>query len=400
MTVVVAAVVHKIQCGRSSRPVPICRPRDRSLYNFSEGLNPMPRQYLRWLTPTPAPLIAGSLSSDLAGNFSLPQAPTTLRRGEMSGQRAYFGVRVKFTVALLASLAWLALSYWLAVPWMHDFQVVAGTAVAIFVVAGIALIPGFMNAFLAVSLLLDRRPLRRRLYRYPAITILIAAYNESAAIAETIHSVAKQQYPGDLEVLVIDDGSRDDTAARVEAIQYPWLKLLRQPRNAGKAAALNRGLAEAHYGLVITLDADCYLYKRALHKLVERYTSDPADTRAVAGAVLVRNSRTNWVTKVQEWDYFHGIAAIKRTQSFYHGTLVAQGAFSIYDRATLQKVGGWPECVGEDIVLTWAILRQGYRVGHAEDACCFTNAPDRLGQFIRQRQRWSRGMMEAFRQYP
>jgi biofilm PGA synthesis N-glycosyltransferase PgaC len=86
-------------------------------------------------------------------------------------------------------------------------------------------------------------------------------------------------------------------------------------------------------------------------------------------------------------------------QSLYQGTLVAQGAFSIYDRAALVEVGGWADCVGEDIVLTWALLARGYRVGHAEDACCFTNAPDTLRQFVRQRQRWSRGMIEAFRAY-
>ncbi|HJU50601.1 MAG TPA: glycosyltransferase family 2 protein, partial [Pseudogulbenkiania sp.] len=125
-----------------------------------------------------------------------------------------------------------------------------------------------------------------------------------------------------------------------------------------------------------------------------------SNTRAVAGTVLVRNSRENWVTRCQEWDYFHGIAAIKRVQSLYQGTLVAQGAFSLYDRATLVKVGGWPECVGEDIVLTWAILKAGYRVGHSEDACLFTNAPTSLGQFLRQRKRWSRGMIEAFKQHP
>jgi poly-beta-1,6-N-acetyl-D-glucosamine synthase len=119
----------------------------------------------------------------------------------------------------------------------------------------------------------------------------------------------------------------------------------------------------------------------------------------VAGAMLVRNSRNNWVTEAQEWDYFHGISAVKRVQSMYHGTLVAQGAFSIYDRKTLLEVGGWEECVGEDIVLTWALLNAGWRIGHAEDACCFTNAPSTLSQFVRQRQRWARGMMEAFRRY-
>ena len=167
-----------------------------------------------------------------------------------------------------------------------------------------------------------------------------------------------------------------------------------------KSAALNRGLAEAKYDYIITLDADSFLYKDALCRLVERYFSDPSSTRAVAGTMLVRNSRQNWITRAQEWDYFHGIAAIKRVQSLFQGTMVAQGAFSIYARAALVEIGGWQDCVGEDIVLTWAMLVRGWRVGHAEDACCFTNVPDNLRQFVKQRQRWSRGMMEAFRQHP
>jgi biofilm PGA synthesis N-glycosyltransferase PgaC len=113
--------------------------------------------------------------------------------------------------------------------------------------------------------------------------------------------------------------------------------------------------------------------------------------------MLVRNSRATWVSRMQEWDYFHGIAAIKRVQSLYHGTLVAQGAFSIYDREVLRQIGGWPDVVGEDILVTWAILKAGWRVGHAEDAMCFTNVPDQLGQLLQQRQRWARGMMEGFR---
>ncbi|CAC9170971.1 Uncharacterised protein [Comamonas aquatica] len=80
---------------------------------------------------------------------------------------------------------------------------------------------------------------------------------------------------------------------------------------------------------------------------MRRYLSDPVNTRAVAGAVLVRNSRVNLVTKIQEWDYFHGIAAIKRLQSLYQGTLVAQGAFSLYDTQVLRQLGGWPHTVGK-----------------------------------------------------
>jgi biofilm PGA synthesis N-glycosyltransferase PgaC len=100
-----------------------------------------------------------------------------------------------------------------------------------------------MNAFLATSLLLDRRPARRPLDRYPGLSILIAAYNESSSIAETLKSIAKAAYPGDLEVIVIDDGSTDSTADIAARPRYPWARIVRQPRNLGKSAALNRGLA-------------------------------------------------------------------------------------------------------------------------------------------------------------
>lgn len=312
----------------------------------------------------------------------------------------YFNVRRKFLFSLALSASWLALTVMLALPWVADLSLLMGATLAWFAIGGMALLPGFMNAFLIASLLLDRRPKRQRPSRYPSLSILIAAYNEETSIADTIRSLASQNYPGAFEVFIIDDGSCDRTAAIVDAFDHDWLTLLRQPANAGKSAALNRGLAESRFDIVITLDADSYLYKDALRNLVERYLNDPPNTRAVAGTMLVRNSRRNWVTKAQEWDYFHGIAAIKRVQSLYQGTLVAQGAFSLYERQTLRQIGGWADCVGEDIVLTWAILRHGWRVGHAEDACCFTNAPDNLRQFVRQRQRWARGMMEAFRQFP
>ena len=163
------------------------------------------------------------------------------------------------------------------------------------------------------------------------------------------------------------------------------------------ACEFDVGLTQVTHALTLTVDGDSYLYKDALRNLVGRYMSDPSDTRAVAGAVLVRNSRTNLVTAAQEWDYFHGIAAVKRLQSLYQGTLVAQGAFSVYDTCTIRDLGGWPDTVGEDIVLTWSILERGWRVGFAENACVFTNAPTTWSRFIRQRQRWSRGLIEAFK---
>ncbi|WP_374664448.1 glycosyltransferase family 2 protein [Acinetobacter sp.] len=314
----------------------------------------------------------------------------------------YFSVKLKFVIALIGAILWTAFSIWMAQNWMHDLSNLIGAFAAVFLIYGIAIIPGFMNSFAAISLMMDRRPKRQPLSEYPGITILIAAYNEAACIQDTLVSISLQHYPADLQVIVINDGSKDETAdlVRQAEAKYPWLTLLDLKQNAGKANALNQGLKLARHDLIITVDADSYLHRIALVNIVERYKLDPPNTRAVAGKILVRNSRENLLTKTQEWDYFLGISATKRMQSLYQGTLVAQGAFSIYDRDALIEVGGWPECVGEDIVLTWALLNAGYRVGHCEDACLFTNAPTSLKVFVKQRQRWVRGMMEAFIQHP
>jgi len=318
--------------------------------------------------------------------------------GAGARRRLYLSVRWKFALSLVAASAWAVFSYLVAQVWLGELSLVVGTIAAHLAIFGIAIIPGFMNAFLIASLCLDRRPaIRVSQAQLPGISILVAAYNEVESIRSTIDSIAAQGYPGDLEVIVINDGSTDGTAQALDGLRHPWLKVIHLAKNGGKSNALNVGLAQAQHGLTLTVDGDSYLFKDALRNLVGRYLSDPPETRAVAGAVLVRNSRVNLVTEAQEWDYFHGIASIKRLQSLYQGTLVAQGAFSVYDTRTIREAGGWPHTVGEDIVLTWNLLERGYRVGFAENACVFTNAPTNWSQFIRQRQRWSRGLIEAFK---
>lgn len=296
----------------------------------------------------------------------------------------------------------MLLSIWLSQSWLADLSTHIGFPLALFIIAFIAYVPGFINAFLIGAILFDRRPPRLAPLSYPPLCVLIACYNEEANIGDTLASIVAQDYPGPLTVLVVDDGSTDRTAEAAKRIAQTHerpgldLRVLRQPRNLGKAAALNRGLAATDAPLVATLDGDCWLHSDGLSKIVQRFLSDPEDTVAVAGAVLVRNSRDGWLARAQEWDYFHGIAAVKRVQSMYHGTLVAQGAFSVYTRDALHRVGGWPDCVGEDIVLSWALLETGARIGYCEDACAFTHVPTSLRQFARQRQRWSRGLIEAF----
>lgn len=315
----------------------------------------------------------------------------------------YFSTTEKFLIALFAASAWMTFSIWLSLPWLSDLQTLIGMVPALLLIALIAYVPGFMNAFLIASLLLDKRPPRARSAIAPGITVLVACYNEADAIVDTIRSLAGQRYSGEVEILVMDDGSTDNTVilARDAIAALPpqraaMFRLIAAEHNAGKAAVMNQGLALARFALVATVDGDSWLAPNGLQRISERYLSDPPDTRAVAGTILVRNSRKNWMTRAQEWDYFHGIAAVKRMQSMYHGTLVAQGAFSIYDTALLRRLGGWPDCVGEDIVLSWAILKAGYRIGHCEDALMFTNVPETFSQFAQQRKRWSRGLVEAF----
>jgi biofilm PGA synthesis N-glycosyltransferase PgaC len=314
--------------------------------------------------------------------------------------RLYLPVAVKLFLAHLFAIGWIGFSIWVAQPWLHDLSREFPMWLVILVTSGIAFLPGYIFAFVFASLILDRRPRAWLPNGVPSLSILIAAYNEEHTIAETLKSIAAQIYPAPVEIILIDDGSTDRTVEVAQALNIASLRIHKMPRNGGKARALNAGLQLASHALIVTVDADTLLYRGALERLVGRYMCDPPGTVAVAGAIHVRNSRDTWLTKLQEWDYFHGIAVIKRVQSLYQGTLVAQGAFSLYTRKALREAGGWPECVGEDIVLTWGLLKKGCRIGYAEDAVVFTRVPTNFNQYYHQRKRWARGLIEAFKHHP
>lgn len=103
------------------------------------------------------------------------------------------------------------LSVWLSDRWMDELGAVTHPIFALVAITFIAFVPGFMNAFMVASLLLDRRPQRVTQAFYPGVTVLIAAYQEEDAIADTLESIANEDYPGPLEVLVLNDGSTDRT---------------------------------------------------------------------------------------------------------------------------------------------------------------------------------------------
>ena len=307
-------------------------------------------------------------------------------------------LRGRFGATIVFGLVWAGLSVWVDRPWAADLGGVITPAGAWVVIAGIAVVPGYLNAQLFASLILDRPPIGRLPEAAPDVTVLVAAYDEAEGIADTIRTILEQQYPGGIEVIVVDDGSADGTPEIVERLARADDRIqLVRVEHGGKAHALNRGLASCRTELVCTVDADTHLAPQALVRIVARFLVSPPDTAAVAGSIQVRNRRTCFLTRLQHFDYYLSIASIKRQQALLQGTLVAQGAFSLYRASIVSEVGGWQNLLGEDIVLTWAVLRLGMRTVFEPTAVAHTEVPTGLRAYVRQRQRWSRGMIEGLR---
>jgi biofilm PGA synthesis N-glycosyltransferase PgaC len=314
----------------------------------------------------------------------------------------YLAVRTKFLIASGVGVVWMLFAMWLSVPWLQGFATVVGDVPAGIAIGGVSWVPGWLTAFLAASLVLDRQPRLRVAQPTDAVTVVIAARNESAGIGDTLERVANQDYLGPITLILADNGSTDGTAdvAREAAQRLNLALQVITENRPGKSLALNTALATVRDEFVITLDADTLLHRTAVRHIVARVRSAPPDVVAVAGAVLVRNSRCGMWARMQEWDYFLGIASIKRMQGLYQCTLVAQGAFSLYRTRQVRDVGGWPDAIGEDIVVTWKLMEDGGRVFFEPLAVAFTDAPTRFVHFARQRARWARGMIEGLRSVP
>lgn len=314
-------------------------------------------------------------------------------------KKRYISVEAKFWISHMVALAWAIFSIILSLPWLNDLSTAVTRPIAIAIIAAIGYIPGYINAFNVISLLLDRQPEFKVSSPKDTITILIACRNEEKNISEVLRYIKKQDYEGNIKVIVIDNGSTDLTfeVAEKTAMELDMpVKVICEP-NPGKNNALNTGLEYVKTDYLITLDADTLLHTSAVRYIVSRMKSAPQNVCAVAGTVLVRNGRENFITKLQEWDYFLGIASIKRMQGLFQGTLVAQGAYSLYKTESVKNAGGWPDAIGEDIVLTWNLLKNDEKVYFEPLSVAFTEVPSTLNHLARQRSRWARGMIEALK---
>lgn len=317
-----------------------------------------------------------------------------------NNRKVYVSVKVKFYISLIIGLLWVFISYKLSKTWIYDLSNLTSPLIAYIIIGGIAYVPGFMNAFLVSSLTLDKQPRLKISNPTDDVTLLISAYNEEVGIYNTLKYVKTQEYDGRIRTIVINNNSSDNTDEEViRAMKELDMDiLLLHEKTPGKFNALNHGLTYVETDYVITLDADTIIHKRAINNLVARIKSSQKDVAAVAGSMLVRNSREGILAKVQEWDYFLSIASIKRMQGLYQGTLVAQGAFSLYKTDVVKDIGGWSDAIGEDIVLTWKMLKDNNKVYFEPMAIAFTDVPIKISHFLKQRSRWARGMIEGIRE--
>ena len=322
-----------------------------------------------------------------------------VRSKDIERNKIYVSVRVKFYISLIIAILWVMFSVFLSMSWINELASLTNVFIAVFIIGGIAYVPGFMNVFLVCSLLLDKQPKFKNDNPDEEVTILVAAYNEENGIFNTLLYIKNQDYRGKINTIVINNNSKDNTVNETYRAKKELnmnVTCIDEP-NPGKFNALNTGLCSTNTKYVITLDADTLLHEKAIRYLVSRICSAPIEISAVAGSVLVRNSRDNLLAKIQEWDYFLSIVSIKRMQGMFQGTLVAQGAFSIYNTQIIKDIGGWSDAIGEDIVLTWKMLSRNHKVYFEPLAIAFTDAPVKLVHFIRQRSRWARGMIEGLR---
>jgi len=254
---------------------------------------------------------------------------------------------------------------------------------------------GLRAVILAVCAPLQARRARRR--QLPpfagTVSVVVPAYNEETVITRTVETLLAQEPPV-LEVVCVDDGSKDRTLAvlRETFAKNPRVRILAKP-NGGKSSALNLGLGEARGEVVVALDSDTLFAQDT----VARLTAPFVDSRvaAVAGNAKVGN-RINRLTRWQALEYVTAQNLERRAWDLAGAVPVVPGAVGAWRRAAVIAEGGFHEdTLAEDTDLTLRLIARGHRVVYADQALAYTEAPETARSLLKQRFRWTYGILQA-----
>ncbi|PTU30945.1 polysaccharide deacetylase family protein [Stenotrophobium rhamnosiphilum] len=227
----------------------------------------------------------------------------------------------------------------------------------------------------------------------PLLSVLIPAHNEAKVIVASIHRILSSDYPK-LEVIVIDDGSADETSALVNEnfSANKSVTLITVP-NGGKAKALNIGLKKASGSIVVALDADTQFETETISYLARWFVDEKVG--AVAGNAKVGN-RVNTITNWQALEYVSAQNLERRALDLLGCITVVPGAVGAWRRSLLDELGGYPDnTLAEDQDLTIAVQKARYKVLYDSEAIAWTEAPDTVQGLVKQRFRWAFGTLQC-----
>ncbi len=229
---------------------------------------------------------------------------------------------------------------------------------------------------------------------YPMVTMILPAHNEGPVIESSIHGAMNMDYPA-FEVMVVDDGSTDDTYERACKLRQMYgsrLTVITQP-NGGKSTALNNGISRARGELVLCTDADSKLEPQTLREAVKHF-ADP-EVAAVAGNVKIAN-RLNMLTRLQALEYIEGLNLIRSAQALTRRITVIPGPIGVFRKSVLEEMGGYlSDTFAEDCDLTLRMMIAGKRIKYEANAIAWTEAPEKVEALFKQRYRWGRGILQA-----
>jgi cellulose synthase/poly-beta-1,6-N-acetylglucosamine synthase-like glycosyltransferase len=234
-------------------------------------------------------------------------------------------------------------------------------------------------------------------HQAPKISVVVAGRNEEETIDAAICSLMDQDYPN-YEIIIVDDHSDDrmsDVARRyVDGERVRLIRNRASTGRTGKPSALNLGFRLARGEFIVALDADTTFDRRMLQNLIAPF-ADPR-VGAVAGNVLVRNRYSNFLTRIQTFEYLAGFDIRRRWTDLLHSTLQISGAIGAFRRSVLLEISGMDQEVADDTDISLRILKTGRRIAFAADAVALTEVPSTWRGLFRQRHRWERSSVRTY----